>query len=389
MALLAYASLSIKLPGRLSLRYGLINTVILATLLGSKVTIVAIALTCLLWVLLKSVLSHRDSKNDGIKIVAGALSLFLIFAIFICHKLNGGTESIAVSINNIAPWSRADLILPALTALSFSYVFLRCFDLIRSVVWGQKRLMDPISLLGYIVPFHMLVSGPISLYEDHLKADDGPLDTGPELTRVLLALNVITTGLFYKFVVAEGIRIFFWGMGEPINIDSWPITAIFLIYLFFDFAGYSKVALGLGNLYKIPTPDNFNKPFLSCSMTEFWTRWHISLGEFVRRNIFYPIQLPLVRLMGRKKALTASILTLTLSFAMVGLWHRFTLIFLAWGLAMGLVLAFEKFIREYFQSTALIQTPFYKIGIRVMGPVYVFVTYTTSIYFVADEIFVK
>jgi len=122
MALLAYASLLIKLPGRLSLRYGLINTVILATLLGSKVTIVAIALTCLLWVLLKSVLSHRDSKNDGIKIVAGALSLFLIFAIFICHKLNGGTESIAVSINNIAPWSRADLILPALTALSFSYV---------------------------------------------------------------------------------------------------------------------------------------------------------------------------------------------------------------------------------------------------------------------------
>ena len=124
-------------------------------------------------------------------------------------------------------------------------------------------------------------------------------------------------------------------------------------------------------------------------MTEFWTRWHISLGEFVRRNIFYPIQLPLVRLMGRKKALIASILTLTLSFAMVGLWHRFTLIFLAWGLAMGLVLAFEKCIREYFQSTALIQTPFYKIGIRIMGPVYVFVTYTTSIYFVADEIFVK
>ena len=93
--------------------------------------------------------------------------------------------------------------------------------------------MDPISLLGYIVPFHMLVSGPISLYESHLRANEELIDTEPELTRVLLALNVITTGLFYKLVIAEGIRIYFWGMGEPINVNSWWNTAIFIVYLFF------------------------------------------------------------------------------------------------------------------------------------------------------------
>ena len=388
MALLAYALLLIKLPGRLSLRYGLINIAILGTLLGSKAILAAIVLTCLLWALLKLAISYRDAQNDGLKLTAETLSLLIVFAFFIFHKLSSGSESFAVNIQNTAPWVRADLILPALIALSFSYVFLRCFDLIRSVIWDQAKLLDPISLLGYIVPFHMLVSGPVALYENHLTADEEPLNPEPEFGRALLALNEITTGLFYKFVIAEAIRIYFWGIGEPLNLDSWLNTAIFLIYLFFDFAGYSKVALGLGILYRIHTPDNFNKPFLSCSMTEFWTRWHISLGIFVRRNIFYPVQLRLVRLMGRNKALIANILTLMLSFGMVGLWHRFTWKFFVWGLAMGLVLAFEKYTREFFQSKAVSQTPYFRIGIRVAGPIYAFIICTTAVYFVADEIFV-
>ena len=234
----------------------------------------------------------------------------------------------------------------------------------------------------------MIVSGPINSYEEHLKINESPPneDSGPH--RIILIINEITTGLFYKFVIAEGIRIYFWGLGEAISINSWYDSAIFFIYLFFDFAGYSKVALGLGKLYRVPTPENFDSPFLSCSMTEFWTRWHMSLGNFVRKNIFFPIQLYLVRQLGRKHAIFVNAFTVIFSFGMVGLWHRFTWVFFAWGLAMGLVLTVEKFAREYSQSFSVITSPFFQAGVRVIGPAYVFIINASGIYFVANEIFV-
>ena len=387
-ALLAYLLIQTKLPLRSSLRYGLINAGILSFLLGLQITLAAISLTLILWGLLRVTLTYRNNNRGGLKFLAGTISLLFITLIFIFHKLNTSNESFFASFNNAIPWVRAELILPALILISFSYVFLRCIDLIRSIVWGETELLDPISLLGFILPFYMIVSGPINSYEEHLKINESPPneDSGPH--RIILIINEITTGLFYKFVIAEGIRIYFWGLGEAISINSWYDSAIFFIYLFFDFAGYSKVALGLGKLYRVPTPENFDSPFLSCSMTEFWTRWHMSLGNFVRKNIFFPIQLYLVRQLGRKHAIFVNAFTVIFSFGMVGLWHRFTWVFFAWGLAMGLVLTVEKFAREYSQSFSVITSPFFQAGVRVIGPAYVFIINASGIYFVANEIFV-
>ena len=102
----------------------------------------------------------------------------------------------------------------------------------------------------------MLVAGPINVYEDHVQVNDRS-DGSMTPTRSLIVINEITTGLFYKFVIAEGIRVYFYGFNGNILMDEWFDCLILVIYAFFDFAGYSKIARGLGLLYGIPTPINF------------------------------------------------------------------------------------------------------------------------------------
>ena len=185
----------------------------------------------------------------------------------------------------------------------------------HSCVWKEIPLTDPISLMGYIVPFHMLVAGPINIYEEHLEVNKKPFNLiTPAATIVII--NEITTGLFYKFVLAEGIRIYFYGINSNILVVNWLDSLILFIYVFFDFAGYSRIARGIGLLYGIPTPINFNAPFLATSLTDFFTRWHMSMGQFIKRNLFLPSQLCLVRKFGLKWAPLVSVITMMISFSL-------------------------------------------------------------------------
>jgi alginate O-acetyltransferase complex protein AlgI len=123
-------------------------------------------------------------------------------------------------------------------------------------------------------------------------------------------------------------------------------------------------------------------------VTEFWTRWHISLGDFIKRNVFIPLQLNLVRKFGLKWAHWTNSIVLIVSFGLVGIWHRFTLNFFLWGFAMGIVLSIEKYLRDkfpdFFQNTI---SPI-RASARFLGPAYVFIVLTTSNYLVANELIV-
>ena len=232
----------------------------------------------------------------------------------------------------------------------------------------------------------MLVAGPVNVYDEHVQAN-GRFSFSATPGRVLLVINEITTGLFYKFVLAEGIRIYFYGLNENIFVVGWSDSFILFVYVFFDFAGYSKIARGMGLLYGIPTPMNFNAPFLATSVTDFWTRWHMSLGQFVRRNLFTPIQLQLVRRVGVKWAALASIVTMVISFGFVGLWHRLSWTWLLWGIAMGMLMAGEKFVQTFLTKQKWSPSGNIKIATDILGRVYALLMIILSIYFVANEVF--
>ncbi len=232
----------------------------------------------------------------------------------------------------------------------------------------------------------MLLAGPVNIYKEHIQANNRSLSSKPP-TKILLIINEITTGLFYKFVIAEGIRIYFYGLSGNILVSTWFDSIILIIYVFFDFAGYSKIARGIGLLYGIPTPVNFNAPFIAVSITEFFTRWHMSMGQFVLHNLFTPIQLVLVRKFGVRWAAPASIISMVISFGFVGLWHRLNWTWLLWGVVMGILMAVEKFTQTFLISQKWNPPEYAKTTITGLARVYVYSIITLTIFFVSSEVF--
>ena len=386
IAIAVYLLLLIRLPGRLIFRFGLFNLIALTILLGWKVSLWVLGFVLLIWtvIYLITLLKNKSSLASRSLISLGFF-IFLIF-LFSLHKFNLANSEFSAQFKQSAPWFPVEILLPFFAALSFSYIFVRCIDLVRSCIWGNTPLVDPISLIGYLMPFHMLVAGPVNVYDEHVQAN-GRFSFSATPGRVLLVINEITTGLFYKFVLAEGIRIYFYGLNENIFVVGWSDSFILFVYVFFDFAGYSKIARGMGLLYGIPTPMNFNAPFLATSVTDFWTRWHMSLGQFVRRNLFTPIQLQLVRRVGVKWAALASIVTMVISFGFVGLWHRLSWTWLLWGVAMGMLMAGEKFVQTFLTKQKWSPSGNIKIATDILGRVYALLMIILSIYFVANEVF--
>ena len=383
MAIAVYLLLILRLPGKLIFRFGLFNLITLTILLGWKISFVAFGFVVSVWVILNLLKNKSDLSNRPLICVGFYI---LLFSLFLLHKLNLANIEFASQLKQTAPWFPADILLSFFVTISFSYIFVRCIDLARSCIWENTPLIDPISLMGYLMPFHMLVAGPVNIYNDHVQVEEKPFFLMTP-SNVLLIINEITTGLFYKFVLSEGIRIYFYGLTGSVSIDKWFDPFVLVIYVFFDFAGYSKIARGLGHLYGIPTPVNFNAPFLATSVTEFFTRWHMSMGQFIRRNLFTPIQLQLVRRVGIEWSSAASIITLVISFGFVGLWHRLSWTWFLWGIAMGILMAGEKFMLTFLIKKKMNSAGSIKIVTDNLGRLYVFLVVAITVYFTAKETF--
>lgn len=365
------------------LTFGALNVIVLAAVVGWRAALAVSVIALLLWAALRSTVALR-SRDAALMVGSAGIAAALV-ALFVCYKLSREHPQLwASAAAGLAPL-RVDLVTSALAAISFSYVFLRGLDLTMAVATGTE-LLNPISLLGYLAPFHMLAAGPIGSYRDHVSSDQPPASDA-SFRDLVGNLNEITTGLFYKFVIAESLKIFAYGVNGRISAPaSLAGTMFLLVYLFFDFAGYSRIALGIGRLCGIPTPVNFNAPLLATSVTNFWTRWHMSLGAFVLRNIYTPLQLGLTRRLGAVRAHWVSLLTLLVSFAFVGLWHRLSLPFLLWGLGMGGIMFVEKRVRDYALRVPSFQGRPAAVALQVIGPVYVFLVLSLSLRFVMAEL---
>lgn len=360
--------------------FGTLNAAAIVVLFGMRAALAFIILTGALWLSLETL---RRTRAGGLRNVvefglyAGVTLAFLFHKVMLDFgglflSAPSGTSDAASSISHV------------LQLLAFSYVFLRALDAIRVVASGGS-LLKPVSLSGYLFPFFMTPAGPINVYADHLKMDAEPAPP-PTWDEFVRCADTITSGLFLKFVIAEAWKLYFIGL-----TNSWPTatffdTTIIFIYIFFDFSGYSLVALGIGRLLGIPTPVNFRNPFLSNTITEFWTRWHISLGDFIRRGLFAPLQVAMLRRVGRQWAYGTNLIALIICFSLVGLWHRITYNFLIWGFCIGLIVAIEKVVRNRWMAAPLSRNPRLKIVQSLLGPVYVFVVVIGSLHFVMPEL---
>jgi alginate O-acetyltransferase complex protein AlgI len=158
------------------------------------------------------------------------------------------------------------------------------------------------------------------------------------------AFLTILIGCFQKFAIANRLALYIDAVYvDPTTYSGWPLTiAIFLFsfQIYYDFLGYTNIARGIAKLFNIELSQNFNLPYLAVSLTDFWRRWHMTLSSWLRDYVYIPLG-------GSRKGKFRATLNVLATFAISGLWHGSTLLFLYWGLLHGLVIVLEKILFQH------------------------------------------
>ena len=205
-------------------------------------------------------------------------------------------------------------------------------DVYRGAVPPQK---NPISFGAYVALFPQLIAGPIVRYADVARE---LAERTHSWENVGLGLRRFVIGLSKKVILADNLAMLAKlcrESAEPSVAFTWVYAIAFTLNIYFDFSGYSDMAIGLGRIFGFHFPENFNYPYLSKSVTEFWRRWHISLGSWFRDYVYIPLGGNRVR----KGKWVRNILTVWM---LTGLWHGAAWNFVLWGLLFAALLLAEK-----------------------------------------------
>lgn len=195
----------------------------------------------------------------------------------------------------------------------------------------------------YIFLFPQLIAGPIIRYHDIGEQIHHRVYTS---TSFLIGCFRFCIGFSKKILIADQLglvadRIFSLPTNELAFGCAWAGAFAYMLQIYFDFSGYSDMAIGLGCMMGFRFPENFNRPYISRSITEFWQRWHISLSSWMRLYLYIPLG-------GNRTSKSRAFLNLWIVFLISGLWHGASWTFIAWGAYYGFFLCIEKYISELF-----------------------------------------
>ena len=287
------------------------------------------------------------------------LMVFTIAVFYLCglaigyserHKRAWLTLSACVGVGLLGLFKYADFFITSLNAatglslpllklalpVGISFYTFQCLsytvDVYRGAVPPQK---NPISFGAYVALFPQLIAGPIVRYADVARELE---ERTHSWENVGLGLRRFVIGLSKKVILADNLAMLAKlcrESAEPSVAFTWVYAIAFTLNIYFDFSGYSDMAIGLGRIFGFHFPENFNYPYLSKSVTEFWRRWHISLGSWFRDYVYIPLGGNRVR----KGKWVRNILTVWM---LTGLWHGAAWNFVLWGLLFAVLLLAEK-----------------------------------------------
>jgi len=219
--------------------------------------------------------------------------------------------------------------------IGISFYTFQIISYVIDVYRGDTRAQkSPFKLLLYVSMFHQLIAGPIVRYRDIADAIDNRVENASDFN---YGVSRFITGLGKKVLIANTagkLTEAFMGIDYtrlPV-LGAWLGVLFFAIQIYFDFSGYSDMAIGLGRMFGFKYKENFNYPYMSKSASEFWRRWHISLGSFFRDYLYIPLG-------GNRRF---AIRNLFVVWLLTGLWHGASWNFIVWGLYYFLLLALEK-----------------------------------------------
>ncbi len=261
---------------------------------------------------------HIEKRNTAVFALSVILILFPLgvfkYSNFAIDNIN---RFVHLSIPNIS------LVMP----IGISFYTFQILTYVIDLYKGQVKRQNNIGLLTlYIFFFPQLIAGPIVKYADIEQA----LGTSNEnWDKIKEGARRFLIGLAKKVIIANQIgyivnqitEMDFNRVSTPV---MWLASVAFTIQLYFDFSGYSDMAIGLGKIFGFDFKENFNSPYLSLSVSDFWRRWHISMGSFFRDYIYIPLG-------GSRKGKLRWMINILIVWAVTGLWHGANWNFVAWG----------------------------------------------------------
>ena len=274
-------------------------------------------------------LQERYRGQKGAKLVCGlsvavSLSFLLYFkyADFFLENFNAAT-GLGVPLLRIA--------LP----IGISFYTFQIISYTVDVYRGEPAQKNLIHLAAYVAMFPQLIAGPIVRYSDiaqQLEHRSHPTALAAEGVRRFLI------GLGKKILIANQLGELcsvFRASDEKSVLFYWLYAVAFALHIYFDFSGYSDMAIGLGKVFGFHFLENFNYPYISASITEFWRRWHISLGTWFRDYVYIPLG-------GNRVGRARQLLNILVVWMLTGFWHGAAWNFVVWGLMFAVLLIMEK-----------------------------------------------
>ena len=207
-------------------------------------------------------------------------------------------------------------------------------DLYRNKISVQRNI---ISFGAYVAMFPQLIAGPIVTYSKVEKEID---NRSENLDKFTYGITRFIEGLAKKVLIANGIGMLWEQISNSFILDmsvatAWLGMVAFGLQLYFDFSGYSDMAIGLGSMLGFNFPENFNYPYISRSVTEFWRRWHITLGSWFREYVYIPLG-------GNRVSKKRFLINIGIVWFLTGFWHGASWNFVLWGVYFGVIMIFEK-----------------------------------------------
>lgn len=250
------------------------------------------------------------------------------YANFFVDQLNGIAEAIDYQGFN---WT------PIMLPIGISFFTFQANSYVFDIAKGNgKALKNPLDFALYVSLFPQLIAGPIVRY--HQVAEQ-------LVSRVFSFENVtagmvrFTHGLCKKVLIADSVapiaNTAFQPGADLTTSDAWIGLLAYTIQIYFDFSGYSDMAIGLGRIFGFRFPENFKHPYSSASMTEFWRRWHVTLSEWFRDYVYFPIG-------GSRCSKLMTYRNLIFVFLLTGFWHGANWTFIAWGIFHGFWLIVDR-----------------------------------------------
>jgi len=237
------------------------------------------------------------------------------------------------------------------TFQAVSYVI----DVYRGDVAAQR---NPITFGAYVALFPQLIAGPIVRYVDverelmHRRTDPQDVAKGIYLFLIGLGKKVLIANPFGELTAA------FAASGERSVLFYWLYALGFTLHIYFDFSGYSDMAVGLGRIFGFRFPRNFDYPYISKSVTEFWRRWHMTLGSWFRDYVYIPLG-------GNRVGKLRWVRNILAVWMLTGLWHGAAWNFVVWGLLFAVMLLLEKWLLLWLRIPDLLRRAYVLLTIVI------------------------